>query len=561
MLAPERRVTLISNACMVLGIVLLLVAFSVNQMTVGSTQLIATRTIAGLAAAAFIAAMAVAWRDIARWFRMRAAQEGLVSLAFMVAVWAIIVFAIYLGVRYHHAKDTTEKRIYSLSEKTVNVVKGLPRRVEIYAALKKPRPGAGGSQQEVNDLIRLYESLGGRVKVERLNPDRHFIKMRELGLDKETGDTILVRSQPPGGGTPKTQKLSTVDVSEQKLTSAIMNVSTEKRHKVYFLTGHGEFSIDETGDDGLSKLKKLLQDDMYDVATLNLATEEKIPDDAQVIVIDGAKSPLIPSQAEMIRRWADDGGRLLVMAANRLRYEEAPDLSDILGDWGIAVRADIVMDPGSKADTYGMVPVSVPSLMADHIVTRPWRKRATAFYFDPLTCSLRVDRTSPEQQPPGAPPPSGQPTELVRTSDHGFGKVNLKFTVLGQEPADTPGPLTLAACAEKDVPSATPTPDDEGGEKRKGKVFVIGDDAFALNQGLLTADGREFSRADNREFIRNAIHWLSEAEDLISIAPKDDQPQPLTLNKKQIAWNKLFCFLGPLLPLVIGVSIWFARRG
>ena len=546
---------------MVLGIVLLLVAFSVSQMTVGSTQSIATRTIAGLAAAAFIAAMAVAWRDIARWFRMRAAQEGLVSLAFMVAVWAIIVFVIYLGMRYHHKTDTTEKRIYSLSEKSLSVVKGLPRQVEVYAALRKPRVGSGGNQQQVLDLLSLYDSLGGKVSVTKLNPDRHFLKMRELGLDKESGDSILVRSEPPGGGTPKTQKLSTVDVSEQKLTSAIMNVSTEKRHKVYFLTGHGEFSADETGDDGLSKFKKLLVDDLYEVGTLNLATEEKIPDDAQVIVIDGAKSPIMPAHAEMLGKWAEDGGRLLVLASSRLRYEDAPDLHEILGYWGIAVRSDMVLDPGSKADQYGMVPISEPSLMADHIVTRPWRKRGTAFYFDPyVTCSLRLERSAPEQQPPGSPPPTGQPTELVRTSDMGFGKVDKDFKVPFREAGDTPGPLTLAACVEKDVPNAAPNPEDAETTKKTGKAFVIGDDEFVLNRGLMTSAG-EFSRADNREFVRNAVHWLSEAEDLISIPPKDDQPQPLQLNKKQIAWNKLFCFLGPLLPLVIGVSIWFVRRG
>ncbi len=103
-----RRLLWISNGLMILGVLLLMGALGVNIMLAGSARVLWVRVVAGAAGVCFLAAMVMGYRDLIRWFRTRATQEGLLSLAFTVAVWAIVIFGVYMGQRYSHRIDATK---------------------------------------------------------------------------------------------------------------------------------------------------------------------------------------------------------------------------------------------------------------------------------------------------------------------------------------------------------------------------------------------------------------------------------------------------------------------
>lgn len=561
MTAAERRIALISNVLLVVGLVLLFLAFGAHTLFegTGSKQRIWTRALSLAAAVIFLAAMAVGWRDVLRWLRGRATQEGLVSLAFTVAMWAIIVFGIYLGARYTLRHDATQERVYSLSEKTVRVVRELTEPVEVYASLKKTT-GSVGQEQKARDLIALYESLAarnpGKLRIERLNPDRHRTRLTQLGMDKEDV-AILVRAGGTAEGKSwKAQKLSLYDATEQKLTSAILNVTTPEKKKIYFLEGHGELSIEEPGGAGLSKLKQLLEEDQYEVATLSLGTEGTVPSDARIIAIIGAQYPIPEEELQAISDWVDTGGRLLIMPENRALRPDAPDFEQLLNRWDIAIRADVVEDEGSYLITPQIVAVQGKKL-GSHPITTP--SKTTNFYFDPQTSSLRV--TERAQPRPGEPPPpqtGANTVSLVKTTDLARG---LADPQKGPSSADTPGPLTIAAASEITIhPDTSSAESEDKPSEQKAKVVVIADPLFAVNGDLVVA-GRRLPRLANHHFVRNAVHWLAEAEDLIAIPPKDQTPPVLSPSKQQVAWNRLLAVLGPVIPLFIGMAVWFMRRG
>jgi ABC-2 type transport system permease protein len=553
-----RRLLWISNGLMILGVLLLMGALGVNIMLAGSARVLWVRVVAGAAGVCFLAAMVMGYRDLIRWFRTRATQEGLLSLAFTVAVWAIVIFGVYMGQRYSHRIDATKDRLYSLSDKSVAVLDGLSGQVEIVTALRaSARPELAQEVQRAKDLISLYESAGrGRVRVEHLNPDRHFDRMNELGIRK-TVDVVVVKSLDEGG---QSQTLQLYDATnEQKVTSAIMGVTRESKPMIYFIEGYGQYSISETGETGLSTFKKLLEDDLYEVASLNLMTEQgQIPADAHVLVIAGGNQPFPEEHQKAIADWVNAGGKLLLLAPNRLLDEEgdAPDFATILADWGITVRADVVLDPDSSS-AFSYIPVASGSGIGEHSITEPFRTRSASVPLDPLvTCSLRVDSQAPEM--PGQPPPPGQPIVLLRTHNLAYSKTSREFTSATQEASDTPGPLTLAVCASREIGS-TIGMDDEAEPMTTAKVVVIGDEMLAANGDIRVALG-VYQRSPSRAFVLNCVHWLAESEDLITITPKTDTSQPITLTKSQRSWNRLVCLLSALVPLVIGVSIWFVRR-
>lgn len=551
----SRKIAWISNGLMIVGILLLLGAVGVHIMLQGTARVMWVRIVAGAAGVMFLGAMAVGYRDLIRWLKGRATQEGLISLAFTVAVLAIVVFGVYLGQRYSEQWDLTEDRIYSLSEKSLNVIEGLDQEVQIITALRSSsRAQQTQTIQRVRDLIALYEDEGrGRISVENLNPDRHFEEMRELGVD--ASDVVIVKA---GEGSGESQTLQLFDASsEQKITSAIMSVSRDTKPTVYFVEGYGQYSISETGDLGLSTFKGMLEEDLYQVKSLNLVTEQgEIPDDAQVLVIAGGNQPFAEGHQRAIADWVDSGGRLLLLAPNRVIDPEgdAPDFAAVLDGWGIHVRADVVIDPESGS-FLSYVPIVSGSGIGDHPITEPFRTRSASIPFDPMmTCSLRVD-AAPEV--PGQPAPPGQPTWLLRTHNMAYGKASIETTA-AQEPGDTPGPLTLAACASRTV-GAAPMGEDDAPQET-AKVVVIGDERFAVN-GRIQLYGGQSERTPCWAFARNCIHWLAESDDLIAIPPKSDTPETITPTKSQMAWSRLFTILSALIPLVIGTIIWFVRRG
>jgi ABC-type uncharacterized transport system involved in gliding motility auxiliary subunit len=82
---------------------------------------------------------------------------------------------------------------------------------------------------------------------------------------------------------------------------------------------------------------------------------------------------------------------------------------------------------------------------------------------------------------------------------------------------------------------------------------VIGDSDFASN-GWLGIPG-------NRDLFMNAVNWLAQQENLISIRPRDPEDRRITITAAQqrnIFW--LTVFIIPGLILLAGVRTWWLRR-
>jgi ABC-type uncharacterized transport system involved in gliding motility auxiliary subunit len=82
---------------------------------------------------------------------------------------------------------------------------------------------------------------------------------------------------------------------------------------------------------------------------------------------------------------------------------------------------------------------------------------------------------------------------------------------------------------------------------------VFGDSDFASNSGL--------GVPGNRDLFMNAVSWLAQQENLISIRPRDPDDRRVTLTAQaQTAVFWLSLFIIPGLLLLAGVQTWWRRR-
>jgi ABC-type uncharacterized transport system involved in gliding motility auxiliary subunit len=419
----------------------------------------------------------------------------------------------FLGTRYHDRLDLTAGKLHSLADLTVETLKGLPVEVRALAFME------GGKDEALEGLLKEYANQGGNFSYEFVDVDRDPDRVKEYGV--RSYNTLVLESDQ------RQQQLT--ELNEKEITSALLKVVRDRRDKVYLSVGHGEGGTGP-GEQGYSQLKGRLQEFNYEVEdSLFLAREGKVPEDCALLLVLSPKTPFLANEVEALRGYLKGGGAALVL----LDPPYQTGLEGLLGEWGVEVGNDFVIDTSGLGSLFGLdytSPVAVE--YGDHPVTRKHRGLMT---FYELGRSVRL-----------AERPGLSGVELVRTSEQGWAETDLGVlqaggtrTVRLDEGRDRPGPVPLAVAVDA----------GQGG----GRLAVFGDGDFAGN--------RFFDLQGNGDLALNAISWLAEDESLISIRPREPGHNPIALTESQsdlIFW--LTVVLYPLAVAVAGLLV-VSRKG
>jgi ABC-type uncharacterized transport system involved in gliding motility auxiliary subunit len=430
------------------------------------------------------------------------------------AVSALVLVAALAGVNYIAVKkpkswDLTKDRIFTLSDQTVGVLKGLKEPVKVAAFY-------AGSEPEFAELdarLRQYKAQTDKLSVDFVDPFKHPGRVKELNIS-QSGPRIIVTS----GNKESRAK----EVSEEALTNALIEVSRGSTKKVYFTKGHGEHAVADNTERGLKQFVDNLKGEGYQTEEIVLAEHKEMPADAQALVIAGPVAALTDGEARLVKEWVEKGGKLVALVDPGVQS----GLETAFEGWGIQVGKDEVIDPEAQNPE-----VAIAQSYADHPITQP---RSSPFA---LATIFPIARSVSAKQ---AAPAGWTVTELAKTGPRAWGETSpvtsgkVKFDP-GQ---DLKGPVPLAATASK------------GAESR---VVVVGNSLFASN-GYYRLSG-------NKDFALNAVSWTAKEESRISIRPKQRQGNHLFLSAEQKRTMTLFAFdVLPFGLLFAGLVVWQTRK-
>jgi len=452
----------------------------------------------------------------------------------VLALLGIIVFVNIIAVRHHKRFDWTKMKQHTLSEQTRKILRGLKKEVTLTAFYS---PDDMRDMEEMEDLLREYKEQSRKVKTEMVNvylrPDKaQMMNVHSVGTTVvQCGD----RREEVSYG------------NEQSLTSAILKVTDPTERKVYFLTGHGEHDIEDYDQRrGYTEAKKALEELHYKVESLSLLQKQPtIPDDCTVLVIAGPQKPLAKEEVNLINRYLDDHGRLLAMLD-----PDSPDLHEILSRWEIEALPGVVIE--LSRNYFFSVGIPVVNKYEPHLITDPLRNFATVF---PIARPIKAE--PPSSTGEGGPSPSNQVSPLMKTTSDSWVEADISSgKVRYDEGKDKKGPFTLGGVVTSgsppppQYPGAPPPPPDTS---PKTRLVVLGDSDFAANEWL--------NKYANRDLFANAINWLAEREDLVSIQPKEPYYTNVDLTRSQ---TRLVFFLTvvilPVGVLLTGGAVWWKRR-
>jgi ABC-type uncharacterized transport system involved in gliding motility auxiliary subunit len=449
----------------------------------------------------------------------------------------------WLSYRHYVRADWTSSKIYSLSDKTKNVLKGIKDEVRVVVLMTPTTP----LFTETKELLSRYEAVCPKLKVEFIDPERYPLRTKQLAQEfgVSAANTVVFAA----AGRKKyvtSDQLADYDYSgmqmgqppklkgfkgEEQFTSAVLGVVSPKVPKVYFVTGHGEHDPDSATEDGMSQLKELLKRDNLEVAKATLLSGS-VSADCDLLVIAGPRTPFTDPEKSALSGYMEKGGRALVLLDPVLGAQQRPSgLEELVKAYGVQVNSDLVIDPARKLPYFDLSAVYVTD----------FRSHPAVDGLQGLAVLLPVARSVTTTTAQGA-----TSTILLTTSDKGWGETNLDRLVgSGQaekDAKDTPGPVPLGVAAQSEK------------DKDKGwRLVAFGNSAFATNA--------QVANAGNVNLALNAVNWLAKQEQALGIAARSPEQVQLFLSATQMRNVFLISLVGlPVLAIVLGVAVWWRRR-
>jgi ABC-type uncharacterized transport system involved in gliding motility auxiliary subunit len=496
--------------------VAMLIASGVRYSIQG--ELLTTSKVLLIAGGVFVlAAVIFGFRGIVRAFSGRSAQQGTNTTILSIAVIAILVVINFVGFRHHKTFDLTTEKLYTLSDQTRNIVSNLKQDLTVARFDKTPNA-------TFDDLMAEYKALSPHFKYQFVDPNQKPEVAEEFGVT-HPGDVVVAygaRKEHLASG-PRSEP------GEEDITGAIVKVTSDKIKEVCFVTGHGEKSLTDSSQDGFSQVDAGLKKENYTTKTINLIADNGVPADCSAVVIAGPKQTYYPQETAMLGKFLDAGGDALIL----VDPATDPKLDDLFQSWNVAAGNDIVVDASGMGQLFGGGPIiPVVQDFGSSPITKGFQG-SVAFF--PLARTVSIadkNKTIP------------QTVDLLKTSERSFtipklepGQKKISF----DPKTDKIGPLSLGVAANRKV-----------GDK-DARLVVIGNSQFAANPFV--------TQQRNGDLFYNAVDWLLQDENLISIRPKSATNRRVNLSEAQSAtlhWMNLVFIPG--LVIFSGVYIWWKRR-
>jgi len=475
--------------------------------------------------------LATNWKQLGQFASGKATFFAVSSVLMSLLVAGSLVAVNVIAAKRNKTWDLTNKKIHSLSPQTASTLSALKEKVTVLAFVDNTNP-----------YYAVWEGILQRYRQQQ--PDKFDYAFKDPNKNPDlakkyqikAGQMTVVAVRGEGENASHTAVAAPF---EQEVTNALIKLSQVTQQKVYFTTGHGEWVLDASPDPqeamlSLSELKKELFQEGYQPEALNLVGLNALPRDTALVVVAGARSPFSAPEVQVLRKYLDQGGRLVFFAEPGVGY--GPELEKLLAEHGFQLDPGIIADSQyHTASPYTLL--STPEQYAEHELTRMLKAAALNVQL-PTARGITVLREGLAE--------GVRAEHVILTS---------RFAWEESTPNETPSPSSgeKAGSIPLVAVSTRPTTNAEAKRFEEGRIVVFGDADLVVNQ--------LYGYDPNRNLILNALGWASSQVQKITIRPPDRDISTLDLDKDRMGRIRFVATdLLPLSLLGIGLAIWFTRR-
>ncbi len=501
----------------IVGLATLSFGLAAYALTQEASAFVVVNVLVGISA--LIAWVASARKSLGTFLGERSTKFGANAALYSVLFLGILVMANFLAARHFKRIDTTETGVYSLSPLSAKYVKGLDRDLDLMGFFET------GTDPATEELFKSYAAESTRVKFQMLDPDKSPDLAQKYNITSYGTIRVAYGDQ--------STLVSKAD--EESITNAIVKVTHSTKKTACFIEGHGE---PDAGDVEKPKafgvLRAALESENYNVKSVLLASQEKVPDDCSLLLVAAPEKPYLEPEIKRLKDYLQAGGRAVFLLA----AQRGPELLPLLADYGIHVGNDIVVDQVLRlfqGPALGVEPIA--QSYGPHPITEGFTQR-TIF---PFTRSVEAAADKKE---------GVEATAIVKTSPSSWAETDLdalfnKGQATLDPKTDRKGPISIAAAASVTT--------KQGDKDVSSRLVAFGSDQFVGNKFI--------NNLYNRDLMLNAANWAVGEDKQISIRPRAVRASRVQLTSDQAA--KIFYLSVLILPellLLVGISVWNRRR-
>lgn len=464
-------------------------------------------------------------------FKNQQFKSGAYSSFITVLVIAIVVVINLVFSKLDLSTDLSSGSLFTLSDTTKKIMKQIDQDVTIYYMVQD-----GSEEEYINNALKQYNKVSDHVKVKKVDPVVNPAFASKQGIDDEisANDVIVVNEKTKAAKYIAGSELYVTDTDyttgsssysldvEGQVTAAIQNVVSASKTKMYTLTKHSE---EEIGDTLLSALDKM----NMETEDLELATLESVPDDCDILYINGPTTDITTEEKDMILNYLKNGGSAVVNVG--YTTEKMPNFEEVLNYYGVKVTSGIICEGTGNYATYPNYIVPTVSEESDLL------SDLSGYLIFPDAAGLsRVSSDSLRS--------TVTITDLLDTSEDSYVKVDPSSGSASKEDGDVDGPFSVGY-------SVTEKVDD-----KETKLLVF------ASSGAFSETFTQTTQVDNANVYKKAVSSLSKSDvKEASIDQKSLSYSYVSLTSgTQLLWAAIMIIIIPGGLLLTGFIIWFIRR-
>lgn len=456
----------------------------------------------------------------------------------------LIVIACYIGLNMLVEKinvenlDFTEKKLYSLSEETKTKLKDLNQDVTIQLI-------NATDYSYLIDYAKKYTILNNKVKVEEISDLSSRIDLKTKYNLSDT-DMLIVIKEGEKEKTLTANDLATydystykqIDLTEEAITNAIVELSIDQKPVIYVLTGKSYYQSEQT----LTSITQKLEDESNEVKYLDILTSGSVPEDCNCLVITTLKEDLNELERDKILEYIKNGGKILMLTSQNILNIETPNLNTILAEYGISIGFGAIFEQ----DTSKMLQNAPEFVIAD----------VSANFMSNINMTMKmcfIDAGNIQFEDSDKLSELGVTYEKIAyTSSTSFVRTNFDIQSYSRTEQDSEeGSFVIGADVTKKIS------DDISSE-----LVIYSSEVSAMDLQIPVSNQYYMYAVDlynNKDIILNSISHLTERTNTITIR-KDDDSETYTVTAQQNSIIKMIIFSVPVILIIIGIIVWIVRK-
>ncbi len=454
----------------------------------------------------------------------------------------IIIIAIYIGVNILLENvvlpeiDCTENKIYSLSQESKDKVGNIDKEINITLINYS-------NNKSVINFIERYIELNKHIKIEKVDDLSARSDLMQTYSLNPTDSLIIIKS----GNNEKTltqNELYTVDyttyqqidITEEAITNAIMNVATEQKSKVYMMSNHIMYDVQYYGS-----IMEAMENEGNEVQTLDILANGGIPEDCNCLIISTLKEDITEQEKDKIIGYIKNGGELLLMCGPNVNNADLSNFQKVLDEYGITIEKGIVFE-GTAANMVAGYPDFIIEKTESTSLTQNLNMAMNLCLIDAAKITFNEDKL----QELGV-----EHETLAQTTEKAYVRTNLNQKAASRTAEDGENETcTIAAIVMKTI-----------SEEKKSKLIIYANELFAMDMQV-QINGYPMSTVNlynNKDLILNSVAYLNEKENSITIR-KNYENVNYTVTEQQNTIIMTIIFALPVVIIVAGIVIWQVRR-